>query len=232
MSGGAEHCGGPPLTAPSSMRCAGVLLAGGASTRMGRPKATLPIDGDTFATRIARRLAEAGCAPRIVVAGRHARETFAAIASAPAVDGKGPDREPTDPHFEDCVTLVNDRPERGQLSSLRVALEWLVAHAPRCAAALVALVDHPAVRSETYRALCKAAASAPPGRTILLPTCKGRRGHPVVFARAVWPELLALPEGSTARAVVHADPARILEIEVSDPGIHRDVDTPADLAGL
>jgi CTP:molybdopterin cytidylyltransferase MocA len=53
-----------------------------------------------------------------------------------------------------------------------------------------------------------------------------------VFSRAVWRELLALPDAAGARAAVHADPGRVLEVPLGDPGILRDVDTPADFAAL
>jgi CTP:molybdopterin cytidylyltransferase MocA len=194
---------------------AGVILAGGSSRRMGRPKAALELDGEPFVARIARLMADSGVAPRVVVAGEHARDTWAAL-----------------PASGDVVPLSNPAPDRGQLSSLAIALRWLLERAPECAGALVALVDHPAVAAGTYRALHAAFAGAAPPAAIFLPTHRGRRGHPVVFARALWSELLGLPDSAGARAAVRADPARVVEVPVDDPGILRDVDTPADLADL
>lgn len=200
---------------PEELRSlSGILLAGGASRRMGRPKAGLEIEGETFARRIDRRMRDAGIEPRLVVAGVHAAETRAALGDP------SPDR-----------ILVNPDPDRGQLSSLRIALEWLVANAPAADAVLVALVDHPEVAASTYAALRDAwrLASSDAATAILIPTSDGRRGHPVVFGRSVWKELLALPESVGAREVVHADQARVREIAVPDPGILRDIDTPVDL---
>jgi CTP:molybdopterin cytidylyltransferase MocA len=192
-----------------------VILAGGGSRRMGSAKAALPFAGEPFVARISRLMEGADLSPRVVVAGVHARATWDAL-----------------PAGDRIVRLTNPAPERGQLSSLQVALAWLVAEAPDCSALLVALVDHPAVAASTYRALRESVAAAPPGAAIFLPTHGGRRGHPVVFARALWAELLALPASEGARSAVHRDPARVVEVPVDDPGILRDIDTPADLAAL
>jgi molybdenum cofactor cytidylyltransferase len=181
---------------------------------MGRPKAALPFEGEPFVARVSRRIEEAGLAPCVVVAGEHARETWDAL-----------------PAGDSIVRLSNPTPERGQLSSLKIALRWLLDEASACEGALVALVDHPAVAAETYRSLRRAAETAP-SASIFLPTHRGRRGHPVVFTRAVWEELLALPDEVGARSAVHADPTRVVEVPVDDSGILRDVDTPRDLAEL
>lgn len=191
------------------MRVAGVLLAGGASERMGRPKATLRIGEETFAGRLLRGLREAGLEPIVVVAGLHAEETRAAL---PA----------------DVRLLVNPDPSRGQLSSLKIALRELASADPPVAAALVALVDHPAVRTDTLIRLRDASAS----HAIVVPRHAGRRGHPVVFAHALFDELREAPDALGARAVVRRDPARVRELEVDDPGVLVDVDTPADFERL
>jgi molybdenum cofactor cytidylyltransferase len=66
---------------------------------------------------------------------------------------------------------------------------------------------------------------------IVAPSFRGVPGHPVLFARSVFPELAALRGDSGARAVIERDPARrdILELDVEPPA---DVDTPDDLARL
>ncbi|MBM4268609.1 MAG: nucleotidyltransferase family protein [Deltaproteobacteria bacterium] len=190
-------------------RVAGVLLAGGASERMGRPKATLRIGEETFAGRLLRALGEAGLERIVVVAGVHAEETRAALP-------------------RDVRLLVNPDPSCGQLSSLKIALRDLTPAEPPVDAALVALVDHPAVRVDTLVRLREASAS----RAIVVPRHGGRRGHPVVFARALFEELLEAPVALGARTVVRRDPARVLELDVDDAGVLVDVDTPADLAHL
>ena len=229
-------------------RLAGVVLAGGASRRMGRPKAGLEWAGDTFLGHVVAALAAAKVDPIVVVAGTH-RAAAAAALGEPAR----------------ARIVVNPHPERGQLSSLKVALRDLAvgegAGPPGgvgpCGA-VVALVDHPAVHASTVAALVEAAlaevasaeevrAGAIPSRSedrprsgtsrrpaagILIPTFDGRRGHPVVFLRPVWAELLDAPDAFGAKPVVRRDPGRVREVAVEDPGILIDVDTPADLAAL
>lgn len=194
----------PPLE-PGSI--AGVVLAGGGSTRMGRPKATLPWRGRTFCEAALRAIADAGCAPLLVVSGVHAEATGRAI-----------------PEDLDVTHLRNPTPERGQLSSLKLALAWLATRRD-VGAALVSLIDHPGVRATTVERLRDAAQPD----SIVVPIRGGRRGHPVVFGTDLFAELGTTPDDQGARAVVRRDPARVVEIEVDDPAIHMDVDTPSDL---
>ena len=65
------------------------------------------------------------------------------------------------------------------------------------------------------------------GQPIVVPGYGGRRGHPVLFGRPVFDELLSAPEHEGARAVVRADPSRVAVIPVDDPAVLEDVDTPA-----
>jgi molybdenum cofactor cytidylyltransferase len=88
-------------------------------------------------------------------------------------------------------------------------------------------VDHPRIAGALPGQM--AAALAPGG--IVVPVWSGRRGHPVLFARELFPELLAAPLAAGARHVVWADPGRVLEVP-SDPGVLTDVDTPADYREL
>lgn len=191
-----------------SDRIAGILLAGGSSTRMGHPKATLPWgDGETFVSVEVRVMHAAGLSPLLVVCGEHARETRAAL--------------PADIPLR---VLDNPAPERGQLSSLKIALRALQ-DAPGLCGALVALVDHPSVTVRTLDALT--AEAAPP--RIVVPRHDGRRGHPVLFGRDLFEELLDADDAQGARPVVRKAPDRVLEVEVDDPGVLLDIDTPDDL---
>ncbi len=63
----------------------------------------------------------------------------------------------------------------------------------------------------------------------MIARCAGKRGHPVIFSRALFAELLEAPEEEGAQAVVNRDPARIVYVEVDDPGVTLDLDTPADV---
>lgn len=203
-----------PLTTAREPRCVGVVLAAGASSRMGAPKAALTLAGRTFLAHVVAAL-EGGGVPEVVV-----------------VIGDDPDGAVAGAARACSVGLVrNPAPERGQLASLKVALEHVVRTAPEAEAVLVALVDHPAVRASTVAALREAAAREPEA-AIFVAAHDGRRGHPVLFRRSVWPELLAAPDEGGARTVVRAEPARVRVVPVDDPGVVTDVDTPEDLRRL
>lgn len=198
------------MTVQRSKPLAGVILAAGASQRMGRPKAGLRFEGKTFFARVLEGLAAASLDPIVVVVGAHRTAVTRAVGSA--------------------SIIVNRDPSRGQLSSLKLALRHLVAPGGAATGVVVALVDHPLVASSTVSALVQAVQVA--DQPILVPSYRGRRGHPVVFMREVWEELLATPDRLGARAVVRRDPARVCDVPVDDPGILVDVDTPADLEAL
>ncbi len=192
---------------------AAVVLAAGASRRMGAPKAAVRLGDETLLARVVDALVAAACAPILVVAGVHEAAVRAALPARSA-----------------ALVVVNDEPERGQLSSLQTALRHVERIAPAAPGAVVALVDHPIVASRTVIQLMRAAEAG--SRPIVVPTHDGRRGHPIVLMRAVWDEVLATPAGESARAVVGRDRGRVREVAVADPGVLIDVDTPADLAAL
>ena len=175
---------------------------------MGRPKATLPWDGVTFIESELRALHGARLRPLLVVCGVHAAETRDAL--------------PADLQVE---VHENPQPDRGQLSSLKIALRALASR-ERLAGALVTLVDHPAVQRATLQSLVDAVR---PDR-IVVPRFEGRRGHPVLFGRELFDELLATPDEAGARPVVRADASRVIEVETDDAGVLVDIDTPDDLA--
>ena len=189
----------------------GVVLAGGASSRMGgRPKALLPTGhGDeTFLSRIVSTLVEGGVDDVVVVAGYHEE----AIARA------------ADRMVAHVRVLRNPNPERGQLSSLLVALR-AIDH-PGVRAMVVTLVDLPLVSSATVRAVLDGYWRA--GAPIVRPARAGRHGHPVLFDHSLFEELRRADAEQGAKPVVRAHAAEGLEIETEDEGAFADVDTPED----
>jgi CTP:molybdopterin cytidylyltransferase MocA len=185
-----------------------IVLAAGASSRMGRPKALLPLDeGDRFVERIHRTLLDAGLDPIVVVVRPELEAPVRALLST-------------------TVVAVNRNPERGQLSSLLVGLESL----GWPAAALVTLVDLPLVRVETVNALI--AAWARSGAPLVRPMTRGRRGHPLVVGGPVIAALAGADPHTGAKPVVHAFAAQALDVAVDDPGTLDDIDTPEDYARL
>lgn len=188
---------------------AGVILAAGSSKRMGSPKALLRVFGESFVARLVRVARAAGAEPIRIVVGQHHREIRAA-------------------HPEFASLLVhNSEPELGQLHSLRLGLASL---ADESAAALVFLVDAPLVLPATVRAVVEEFLRE--SASIVVPVCVGRRGHPVLFAREVFPELFEARLADGARAVVRGRPERVREVAVVDQGILTDVDTPEEYRRL
>lgn len=181
-----------------------IILAAGASSRMGTPKALLDYRGETFLDRLIRVLG-AVTDPVIVVLGYHA-ERIRAGASG------------------DATFVINPEPERGQLSSLKTGLAALPSEAEGFA---FIPMDCPAVREETVARLAQAFLARDPSTLLVIPRCKDDRGHPVFASRAIAEELLALSADGQARDVIHRHVPRTQYVDVDDRGILTDVDDPA-----
>ena len=93
-------------------------------------------------------------------------------------------------------------------------------------AMLVALGDQPQIEVEVVRLILDMYRTE--GRPLIVPSFCMRLGHPWVVARALWPDLLSAPAGSTMRYFLHAHTAMVTYIVVSSPSILRDLDTPED----
>lgn len=186
-----------------------VVLAAGRSSRMGRAKATLPLDAsDTFLTRIVRTFLDAGVDDVVVVVGHDAD----AIASAFSASGL-PAR-----------FVVNHDYDRGQWSSLVAGLG--VVDRPGVLAALITLVDVPLVTAETVRAViaCYRNTRAP----VVRPTSGNRHGHPLLVDRSLFAELRAADPAEGAKPVIRAHASVAGDIAIADEGAFRDIDTEED----
>ena len=194
---------------------AAIILAGGASTRMGTPKALLPDpDGQPFVARLVRTFAAAGIGDVIIVTGGH-HDAIAAILEA--------DQPPVHP-----TVVRNPDPSRGQLSSLWIGLA--TASRPDLESILVTPVDIPMVRASTVRRVVDAWREN--RRPVVRPAVGTRHGHPVLFDRAVFDELQGAPLDRGARVVVHAHADEVMDVPVDDEGCLMDVDTPTDYDAL
>ncbi|HSD27588.1 MAG TPA: nucleotidyltransferase family protein [Vicinamibacteria bacterium] len=185
------------------MRVLAIVLAAGEGRRMGGPKALLRLGETTFLAHACRLLARPGVSSVIAVLGAEA-ERVRAKAGLPA----------------DVKVVVNERWPEGMLSSV-----WRGLDAAEAAdAVLLHPVDHPLVHASTVDRVVQALASS---AAIAVPTWEGRRGHPGGFHRSVFPELRAASPDRGARAVLAADPARVVHVP-GDAGCVAGIDTPAD----
>ncbi len=183
----------------------GLLLAAGASTRFGADKLAHPLPhGVAVAVQAARHL-KAEIERVIAVVRPGADDTAQALAA------------------EGCQVVVCENAAEGMGASL--------ACGARAAGAvdgyLVALADMPFVRPSTIAALRDALAG---GAALVAPYFHARRGHPVGIAGRFRAELEALSGDEGARALLAAHAAEIVKVPVGDPGVIRDIDTPADVA--
>ena len=174
---------------------------------MGTSKALLDAGGMTFLGRILTVFDQGGAHPRIVVVR----------------DAGGPEAAEARRHGAEVA--VNPDPTPGPISSLQEGIRRL---SPEVPGTFFCPVDHPLFQAETVKALGRALIET--GAPIVAPTFRGRSGHPVLFHRDLFHELLEeeLPKG--ARTVVDRYHGERILVDVSDPGILADIDTPDEYA--
>jgi molybdenum cofactor cytidylyltransferase len=117
-------------------------------------------------------------------------------------------------------------PFPGAARGMGASLAFGVANAADAGGCLVALADMPFVKPATVAALADALRA---GSTVVVPVFRGRRGHPVGFARSLFPELVLLDGEAGARSTVAEHAAQVTLVECDDDGTVRDVDAPEDL---
>jgi len=191
---------------------AGIILAAGRSTRMGRSKAMLVTpDGMTFVARLLQALAGGGVDAPLVVGRPDDDELQREVDAAGARFVMNPDAD-----------------AGGQLSSLLAGLHK--ADRPGIRALMVTPVDAPMVTSETVSRLI--AVFRETSGSIVRPRYRGRNGHPVIFSRGLFDELRHASPATGAKAVLRAHEHAIINVDVDDPGVIADIDTPEDYAKL
>lgn len=183
---------------------AGLILAAGESSRMGTDKALLLYRGRTFLETVAQALRDAGIERIAVVLGHHAVEIRRAT------------------KLGETEFVVNPDYARGQTSSLQAGLRLLAR--PDTEAVVLCLVDHPGTSAETIRKIV--ARFRQTQCPVVLPTIHNQHGHPVLIARVRFDELLRLPPDAAANLLLRKHYCEQGMVEIDDPGILLDVDTP------
>lgn len=185
-----------------------VVLAAGASRRMGRPKALLPLEGMPCVERVLEAFRMAGQGPLILVLGADATAVRSAVAPAPGL-----------------IEVVNERWERGQTGSLKAGLRAVPPGAP---GVYVMPVDHPLLGAADVRALAERFASAPEGKSLFVPTWHGRRGHPLLLGAEHVGAVLELEDGEPLRDYLNARSDQVEHVPASGPGVLRGMNTEED----
>lgn len=189
---------------------AALIPAAGHSTRMGRPKLSLPLGDRTILEHVVAALRAGGADRVLVVVGPHVPDLIPLARQAGA----------------DVCRL--DAPTPDMRATVEHGLRWLEAHHPPDAF-LLSPADHPSLDPAMVREIC-AAFTADRTKSILIPVCEGRRGHPALVAWRHVVGIRALPPDRGINAYFREQD--VTEVTVSNPGVLCDLDTPEDYERL
>ena len=184
-----------------------IVPAAGRSRRMGTQKLLLPFAGTTVIEHVVAQLSAAPVRGVFAVV-RAADDAVAAAASRAG-----------------AMPVANPEPDADMLSSVRWGIRALP---PDCDAALVALGDQPTVRTQLVSALIAEFVRHP--GSVVVPAHAGRRGHPVLFPSACFPDVLTRYDGIGLKGLLEQHAAPVCELRVDDETILHDVDDPEGYA--
>jgi molybdenum cofactor cytidylyltransferase len=182
---------------------AAVILSGGASVRMGSPKALLAYQGRPFLEHLLEVTAHRRIGVRRIVLGAHAEPIAKAI------------------NLKADEVVINEDWEKGQLTSIHAALRSLP---PGTDGILLCLIDHPLITASLVQDLIEQFYKS--GKPIVVPVFEGRRGHPLIFSASLYDELLHAPLETGARAVVWAHSKELEEVRTNEEGCVLNLNDP------
>lgn len=186
-----------------------VILAGGKSRRMGYPKPLLRIGKKSFLNIIKEKILKAGIKSIYLVLGSDAEFIKKNL------------------NTENLKVIINKSWEQGQLSSLKAAIKKIKRNTD---GVIMFLIDHPQVEVSTLRKLIEVFEQK--DADIIVPEYNGRGGHPVIFHRNVFNALLKAPLDEGAKAVLRNKKYNTERVNVNDPYIRQDVDTPGEYSNI
>lgn len=186
-----------------------ILLAAGESKRMGELKQLMPLGKSTLLEQAIDNLLNSSVDETIVVVGHKAEEITRAIATKPVKIALNPDYQ------------------KGMSASIVAGLTLVD---PQSQAVMLALADQPLVESGTINQLIAAFHNHDKG--IAVPTHRGKRGHPIIFAIKYKAELLELKGDIGGREIIQNHPDDVLEVAVDSPSVISDINTRDDYQSL
>ena len=200
----------PGATGPAPLRFGAIILAAGASTRMGTPKQLLEVEGRPLLVRAVEAALASAAWPVVVVLGAHAEKIRPVLARLPV--------------------LIAENPAwaEGMAASIRTGITTLSQFSRALDGALIALCDQPAFSADNIAQLV--AAQRATGRTIAAARFNRRHAAPALFLREHFATLATLTGEEGARALLKAEPSRIASVDL--PALAVDLDTPADVSAL
>jgi len=199
-----------PAPAPAALRFGVVILAAGASSRMGAPKQLIAIDGKPLLVRAVEAALATPAWPVVVVLGANAGAIRPVLAPYPV------------------LVVENEAWSEGMAASIRAGIQTLQQFSRHTDAALLALCDQPAFSATTIERLVAAQRST--GRSIVAARYAGRHAAPALFLRKHFSDLAALTGESGARQLLNEPAEPVASIDL--PELAVDLDTPADVAAL
>ncbi len=186
-----------------------IILAAGDSTRMGYPKALLPLGTTTFLAHILTTVHKVGLGNPVIILGR------SADIIAPTV------------HNSSVSIRVNHDPDRGQLSSIQVGISSLSSGTE---AAMIWPVDQPAVSETLVRDLVQLYIRA--NCRMVFPRHGDRRGHPAILQQSVFQEFLDAPLHEGPKKIILRHLPEIAELATEESAVINDIDTPSEYEAL
>jgi len=192
---------------------AGIILAGGSSTRFGRPKQLLILKGKYLLEYVLTAALESELNHVVLVLGHDHQNILQALGACTI--------------HERLQVVINHRYLEGQSRSLQAGLLKIRQTFPTV---MFLLGDQPLLDSNTIDHMLDRFRYS--GKDICVPVCKGKRGNPTIFNRVLYDQLLAIEGDIGARNIIRANPERVLYIEMNDPLCFFDIDSPKDLTNL
>jgi len=192
---------------------AGIILAGGSSTRFGRPKQLLKLKGKYLLDHVLSAALGSELNHIVLVLGHDHQNILRAL-----------ETRTTQKRLQ---VVINHRYLEGQSRSLQAGLQKIRQAFP---AVMFLLGDQPLLNSNTIDHLLDRFRHS--GKDICVPVCEGKRRNPTIFKRVLYDQLMAIEGDIGARDIIRANPERVLYLELDDPLCFFDIDSQKDFENL